>query len=266
MSDINKATFAKARSNDVMSGRCISLDTETTGLDPVNGDRIIEVGCVEILNGKVTGKNLHFYVDPEREIEYEAYKVHGMDRDRLRDLSISEDDPKQRVRTFKDRQKEFLDFIGDSPLVIHNAPFDMGFLNMEFERLGFGPGYLDKLKVFDTLHYAKNLFPGGKNGLDHLCKKYGVDNSKRDLHGALLDAELLASVFIKMVTPDNDHVIHNSLPESAKLMVNGGIVPIKKTPINPRLNERLDQLSVKADEGEIKNYREMAKNQGLEIF
>lgn len=263
MSDTNKAGFAKAKSYDVMSGRCISLDTETTGLDPVNGDRIIEVGCVEIIDGKVTGNNLHFYVDPEREIEYEAYKVHGMDRDRLKDLSA---DSNGRVRRFADRYKELERFIGESPLVIHNANFDMGFLNMEFERLGFGPNYLDKLKVFDTWHYAKNLFPGGKNGLDHLCKKYGVDNSKRDLHGALLDAELLASVFIKMVTPDNDNVIHNSLPESAKLMINGGIVPIKKTPINPRLNERLDQLAIKADDSEIKNYREMAKNQGLEIF
>lgn len=266
MSDSKKTHYGKARSNDVLSGRSISLDTETTGIDPINGDRIIEVGCVEIIDGKVTGRNLHFYVDPEREVDYEAFKVHGLDQKKLQQESIDPKDKKQRIRKFKDRYKEFEDFIGDSPLIIHNAPFDMGFLNMEFERLGFGPEYLGKQKVFDTLPYARNLFPGGKNGLDALCKKYGVDNSKRDLHGALLDAELLASVFIKMVTPDNDHIIHNSLPESAKLVMNGGIVPIKKTPINPKLNERLNQLSVKADEAETTNYREMAKNQGLDIF
>lgn len=252
---MDKPKFSRAKTEEVLSGRCIVLDTETTGLDPVNGDRIIEIGCVEVVAGKITGKNLHIYLDPEREIEYEAYKVHGLDQKRLQELSGN--------KKFKDRYQDFTNFVNGSPMVIHNAPFDMGFLNMEFERLGFGPNYLNTIPVFDTLHYARNLYPGGKNTLDALCKKYKIDNSKRDLHGALLDSELLAEVFVQMVTPKNDYLIQNSLPESAKIDVR---MPINKTPINPRLKERLDQLIVRADEDEKKRFGDMAKNQGLEIF
>lgn len=255
MEETKKPGFAKLKSSDAISGRCIVLDTETTGLDPVNGDRIIEVGCVEVFNGVITGKNLHFYVDPEREPEYEAFKVHGMDRERLIDLSGG--------KKFKDKYMSFESFINGDTVVIHNAQFDMGFLNMEFERLGFGPNYLADLGVFDTLHYARNLYPGGKNTLDGLCKKYKVDNSKRDLHGALLDAEILAEVYIQMVTPKNDHIIYDSIPKSAKIDVR---IPIEKTAINPRLSEKLDQLAVRADKSEVDSFRDMAKNRGLEIF
>ncbi|MBS3912487.1 MAG: DNA polymerase III subunit epsilon [Hydrogenophaga sp.] len=167
--------------------RQIVLDTETTGLSAENGDRIIEIGCVELLNRKLTGNNLHFYVNPERDSHEDALKVHGISNEFLRDK------PK-----FGQIADELLDYLRDAELIIHNAPFDISFLNKELERLGRPPLKTIIGQVTDSLVMAKEMFPGKRNGLDALCDRLGVDNSGRTLHGALLDAELLADVYINM--------------------------------------------------------------------
>jgi DNA polymerase-3 subunit epsilon len=167
--------------------RQIVLDTETTGLSAENGDRIIEIGCVELLNRKLTGNNLHFYVNPERDSHEDALKVHGISNEFLRD--------KPRFAAIAD---QLLDYLLDAEVIIHNAPFDISFLNKEMERLGRPPMKAVIAKVTDSLVMAKEMFPGKRNGLDALCDRLGVDNSGRTLHGALLDAELLADVYINM--------------------------------------------------------------------
>jgi DNA polymerase-3 subunit epsilon len=167
--------------------RQIVLDTETTGLSAENGDRIIEIGCVELLNRKLTGNNLHFYVNPERDSHEDALKVHGISNEFLRDK------PK-----FGSIADQLLDYLHDAEVIIHNAPFDISFLNKEMERLGRPSMKAVIGKVTDSLVMAKEMFPGKRNGLDALCDRLGVDNSGRTLHGALLDAELLADVYINM--------------------------------------------------------------------
>lgn len=167
--------------------RQIVLDTETTGLSAENGDRIIEIGCVELLNRKLTGNNLHHYINPERDSHEDALKVHGISNEFLRDK------PK-----FAQLADEILDYLAGAELIIHNAPFDLAFLNKELERLGRPPIRTHIDGVIDTLVMAKEMFPGKRNGLDALCDRLGVDNSSRTLHGALLDAELLADVYINM--------------------------------------------------------------------
>jgi DNA polymerase-3 subunit epsilon len=167
--------------------RQIFLDTETTGLSPDNGDRIIEIGCVELLHRKLTGNNLHLYINPERDSHEDALRVHGITTEFLKDK------PK-----FADIVDQFLDYIEGAEVIIHNAPFDIGFLNKELELQGRKPlaNYIDG--VVDTLVMAKEMFPGKRNSLDSLCDRLEVDNSGRTLHGALLDAELLADVYINM--------------------------------------------------------------------
>ena len=167
--------------------RQIVLDTETTGLSPDNGDRIIEIGCVELLNRKLTGHNKHFYLNPERDSHEDALKVHGISNEFLRDK------PK-----FAAVADELLEYLRDAEIIIHNAPFDVGFLNKELELLGRGPFREFVGSVTDTLVMAKELYPGKRNSLDALCDRLGVDNSGRTLHGALLDAELLADVYINL--------------------------------------------------------------------
>lgn len=167
--------------------RQIVLDTETTGLSAENGDRIIEIGCVELLHRKLTGNNLHFYLNPERDSHEDALKVHGISNEFLRDK------PK-----FGLIVEDLLDYLQGAELIIHNAPFDIGFLNKELQRLGRGPIHGVIEAVIDTLVMAKDMFPGKRNGLNALCDRLGVDNSSRTLHGALLDAELLADVYINM--------------------------------------------------------------------
>lgn len=167
--------------------RQIILDTETTGLSAENGDRIIEIGCVELLNRKFTGNNLHHYVNPERDSHEDALKVHGISNEFLRDK------PK-----FAAIAEELIEYLRGAEIIIHNAPFDVAFLNMEFRRLGL-PRVTEVVgSVLDTLVMAKEMYPGKRNGLDALCDRLGVDNSGRTLHGALLDAELLADVYINM--------------------------------------------------------------------
>jgi len=165
--------------------REIVLDTETTGLDPLNGDRIIEIGGVEIINLVPTGKVFHSYFNPEREIPADAVRIHGLTGQFLADKPV-----------FAEVVDDFLRFIADAPLVIHNAPFDMGFLNAELSRLGFEP--FPASRVIDTLFMARQKFPGAQNSLDALCKRFDIDTSSRGLHGALLDARLLAEVYLEL--------------------------------------------------------------------
>lgn len=167
--------------------RQIILDTETTGLNPRSGDRIIEIGCVEMLNRRLTGKNFHYYLNPERESDPSALAVHGITSEFLRDK------PK-----FSEIFTEFCEFVRDAEIIIHNAPFDVGFLDAELEKIGL-PVFVNHVqKVIDTLLQAKELHPGKRNSLDALCERYGILNSHRTLHGALLDAELLAEVYLAM--------------------------------------------------------------------
>lgn len=168
--------------------RQIVLDTETTGLEPASGHRIIEIGCVEILNRKLTGSRFHAYLNPEREVDAEAVAVHGLSQQFLADKP-----------RFKEIAADFLDYVSGAELVIHNAAFDVGFLDHELRRLG-GPvrAITERCTVLDTLLLARKKHPGQRNSLDALCKRYSVDNRHRDLHGALLDAEILAEVYLAM--------------------------------------------------------------------
>ena len=167
--------------------RQIFLDTETTGLSAEGGDRVIEIGCVELFNRKLTGNNLHFYLNPERDSHEDALKVHGISNEFLRDK------PK-----FAQVAQEVIDYVRDAEVIIHNAAFDIGFLNKELERVGQAPFTSQVSNVIDTLVMAKQMYPGKRNSLDALCDRLGVDNSGRTLHGALLDAELLADVYINL--------------------------------------------------------------------
>lgn len=168
--------------------RQIVLDTETTGLDPLQGHKIIEIGCVEIENRRLTGRHYHVYLNPDREIDDGAVQVHGITSEFLAD--------KPRFNQIVD---DFLAFIRGAELVIHNAPFDVGFLNHELEQAeGSHPQIEDLCNVVDTLLMARKKHPGQRNSLDALCKRYEVDNSQRELHGALLDAEILADVYLLM--------------------------------------------------------------------
>lgn len=168
--------------------RQIVLDTETTGLETSQGHRIIEIGCVELFNRRLTGRHYHQYIKPEREIDAGAQAVHGISNAMLEDKPV-----------FARIADEFLQFIGDAELIIHNAAFDIGFLNYEMNMLRPSFGSIsDRCHVIDTLLMARAKHPGQKNNLDALCKRYGVDNSQRELHGALLDAEILADVYLLM--------------------------------------------------------------------
>lgn len=176
--------------------RQIVLDTETTGLNPRSGDRIIEVGCVELVNRRLTGNNFHSYINPERDSEEGALAVHGLTTEFLSDK------PK-----FAEIANELRDYVGGAEIIIHNAPFDLAFLDAEFERLRL-PCFKDHVAVIiDTLVQAKAMHPGKRNSLDALCDRYGVSNAHRALHGALLDAELLAEVYLAMTRGQNSLTI-----------------------------------------------------------
>lgn len=166
--------------------REIALDTETTGLDPNAGHRIVEIGCVELLNHVATGEVFHVYLNPERDMPIEAERVHGLSSEFLASQPL-----------FADIAESFCDFVRDSPLVIHNAAFDMGFINAELERVGIEPIPLSR--SVDTVKMARRKFPGAQASLDALCRRFGIDLSARDLHGALLDARLLAAVYLELL-------------------------------------------------------------------
>lgn len=165
--------------------RHVILDTETTGLSANDGHRIIEIGAVEMVNLSITGRSLHLYINPERDIDAAAQEIHGLSSELLADKPI-----------FADVLTEFTEFIGDDLLVIHNAPFDISFLNAELARCGCAPLSADR--VIDTLLLAREKYPGAQASLDALCRRFSIDNKHRDLHGALIDADLLAAVFVEL--------------------------------------------------------------------
>ena len=166
--------------------REIVFDTETTGLDPLQGDRMIEIGCIELINRFPSGKSFHRYFNPEREMPDAAFKVHGLNIDFLKDKPL-----------FAHVVEELVEFLGDAPLVAHNAMFDLGFLNAELGRAG--KTLVNRERLVDTLMLARRKHPGGSNRLDDLCARYKIDNSRRTKHGALLDAELLAEVYVELI-------------------------------------------------------------------
>jgi DNA polymerase-3 subunit epsilon len=173
--------------------RQIVLDTETTGLEPKDGHRIIEIGAVELIDRRLTGQHFHQYLNPERDIEDGALEVHGITREFLQDKPV-----------FEDVAQEFLDFIEGAELLIHNAPFDIGFLDMELDLVNNPVRIESHAQVLDTLELARDLHPAQRNSLDALCRRYEVDNSSRNLHGALLDSEILADVYLAMTGGQSD--------------------------------------------------------------
>ncbi len=201
--------------------RQVVFDTETTGLSAENGDRILEIGCVELLHRKLTGRTLHLYINPERDSEEGALRVHGLTTEFLSDK------PK-----FAEVADQILDFMCDAELIIHNAAFDVGFINKELERLKRPPLASHVAGIVDTLALAKEMFPGKRNSLDALCDRLGVDNSARALHGALLDAELLADVYICLTRGQDALLITDdtgdtgSGPRAASIDLSGLHLPI----------------------------------------
>src|SRR5690349_16389498 len=166
--------------------REIVFDTETTGLDPISGDRMVEIGCIELVNRFPSGRTFHCYFNPERDMPESAFKVHGLSLDFLKDKPL-----------FEHKVEELIEFLGDAPLIAHNAMFDLGFLNAELERAK--KAVVSRERLVDTLMLARRKHPGGSNRLDDLCQRYKVDNSRRTKHGALLDAELLAEVYVELI-------------------------------------------------------------------
>ena len=196
--------------------RQIILDTETTGLNAATGDRVIEIGCVEMVNRRLTGRNLHFYINPEREIDAGAMAVHGITNEFVADK------PK-----FAEIVNEIRDYVQGAEAIIHNAAFDLGFLDMEFQRLGL-PAFREHLSGhIDTLREARQMFPGKRNSLDALCDRLGVSNAHRTLHGALLDAEILAEVFLTM-TGGQTSLSFSSEEERARQQQSEGIQRIAR--------------------------------------
>lgn len=184
--------------------RQIFFDTETTGLNPESGDRVVDIGCVEMVNRQLTGRHLHFYLNPERDMPEEAFRVHGLSSEFLSDK------PK-----FAQIVDEFLEFIRDAELIAHNAAFDVGFINAELKRCGRAPLHECVESVRDTLLMARDMFPGKANSLDALCRRLEVDNSNRGLHGAVKDAELLAEVFIRLTRGQDSLVIDDNASSSS---------------------------------------------------
>ena len=227
--------------------RQIVLDTETTGLDPKQGHRIIEIGCVEIENRRLTGRNFHCYLNPDREIDEAAIEVHGLTRQFLSDKP-----------RFKQIEDEFLEFVTDTELIIHNAPFDIGFLDSELTLSSSSNQSMDSVcTVLDTLILARGKHPGQRNNLDALCKRYGIDNTQRDLHGALLDAEILADVYLVMTSGQSSLSLREESTEAAVKFSKSRKLDPTRTPslvIRASAAElrahaaRLDEIDNKCDE------------------
>lgn len=192
--------------------RQIILDTETTGIGHEQGHRLIEIGCIEMIDRELTGRHFHQYLNPERAIDEGAFKVHGISNEFLEDKPF-----------FKDIFQELLTFIEGAELIIHNAAFDVGFLDAELGRLTWPKKIIDYCQIFDTLALAKKKHPGQRNNLDALCKRYEIDNSNRTLHGALLDAEILASVYLAMTGGQGrlfeEETVSNSAPAAADVFI-----------------------------------------------
>ena len=212
--------------------REIVLDTETTGFDPDAGDRIVEIGCIELVNHLATGKVLHIFINPERDMPQGAFEVHGLSAEFL-----------SQYKPFIDHADEIVEFIGDSPMVIHNASFDMKFLNWELRMAGRG-GLPDE-QAIDTLMIARRKFPGSPASLDVLCKRFGIDNSSRDKHGALLDSELLAEVYLDLIGKRQSAL---ALGQSAgeNLVQTGRLVGKRQTARPTKLEPRLTSEEAEA--------------------
>jgi len=205
--------------------REIVLDTETTGLDPFQGHRMIEIGCVELINRFPSGQNFHRYVNPERDVPAEAIAIHGLSAEFLRDKP-----------RFDEIVDELVAFIGDAPLVAHNALFDLGFLNAELDRAGMPP--VARERLVDTLMLARRKHPAGPNRLDDLCARYGIDNSRRSKHGALLDAEILAEVYVELIGGRQASlVLLESGRASADARHGVAAAHVRPLPLAPRLSD-----------------------------
>ncbi len=217
--------------------RQLFLDTETTGLEHKHGHRVIEIGCVEMRNRRLTNRHFHRYINPQREIDAGALAVHGISLDFLQDKPL-----------FADIAAEFLDFVRGAELIIHNAPFDIGFLNAELSRLDMAPIGTVCHGVLDTLRMAKELHPGKKNNLNVLCERYGVDNTRRTLHGALLDAEILAEVYVSMTRGQESLIIDLSNDNAGQ-----GISTEKKQDAGLRKPQHI----VRANEEELAQHEQL---------
>ena len=204
--------------------REIVFDTETTGLDPYQGDRLVEIGCVELVNGFPTGNSFHRYLNPERDMPEGAFKVHGLSREFLMDKPF-----------FADVCEDLLAFIGDAPLVAHNAMFDLGFLNAELERCK--KMLLQRDRLVDTLMLARRRYPAGPNSLDHLCNRFSIDNSRRTKHGALLDAELLAEVYVELTGKRQARLSLLDEPAGATQVIGIAVVRVRPVPLIPRVSD-----------------------------
>ena len=221
--------------------REIVLDTETTGLNPLTGDRVVEIGCIELINHIPTGQNFHRYLNPERQMPEEAFRVHGLSEAFLAD--------KPRFAEIAD---EMLDYLGEATLIAHNASFDMQFLNVELEKSGRRSL---ANRVIDTVVLAREKHPGARVSLDALCKHYGIDNSRRTLHGALLDSEILADVYLELI---GGRQVALALVEEARLPVGGPLTPRPARQRPTPLPSRLDAPQLAAHAGLIKSMGETA--------
>jgi len=234
--------------------REIVLDTETTGLDPLRGDRLVEIGCVEIVNHMPTGQVFHCYLNPERDMPQEAFAVHGLSTEFLADKPL-----------FAAVVDEFLAFIGEAPLVIHNAAFDVGFLNAELARAAratIGPE-----RLIDTLLLARRKHPGVSNRLDDLCSRYAIDNSRRTKHGALLDAELLAEVYIELIGARQAQLGLVAGPAVTRIQNTDGPRRQRPAPLAPRLSaqDRAAHAAFVATLGESALWRNYADAAEAEV-
>jgi DNA polymerase III subunit epsilon len=228
--------------------REIVLDTETTGLDPYQGHRLIEIGCVELVNRIPSGQTFHRYLNPERDVPAEAFAVHGLSVEFLKDKPL-----------FGEIVDDLVAFIADAPLVAHNAMFDLGFLNAELDRVG--KMLVARERLVDTLLLARRKHPGGPNSLDHLCGRYGIDNSRRTKHGALLDAEILAEVYVELIGARQAQLILVEAGGAAVGMEAGAaLIRLRPQPLAPRLaaDEREAHIAFVATLGESAIWRQFS--------
>ncbi|MCF6343850.1 MAG: DNA polymerase III subunit epsilon [Devosiaceae bacterium] len=223
--------------------REIVLDTETTGFKATNGDRIVEIGCIELINHIPSGKDFQTYINPERDMPDGAFSVHGLSEEFLADKPL-----------FHDIATDFLSFIDDAPLIIHNAPFDMGFLNFELKKMNIEP---IKNKIIDTVLLARKIHPGARVSLDALCKHYGVNNSHRTLHGALLDSQILAEIYLELIGGRQVglSLSENILEESQNQEINKKTINLTRT---NRLEDRISEQEEQAHKDLIENMGENA--------
>jgi DNA polymerase-3 subunit epsilon len=205
--------------------REIVFDTETTGLDPYQGDRLVEIGCVELLNGFPTGQSFHRHLNPERDVPEGAFRVHGLSREFLMDKPL-----------FAEVCDDFLAFVGDAPMIAHNAMFDLGFINAELERCK--KAAIPRERLVDTLMLARRRYPGGANKLDDLCVRYSIDLSRRTKHGALLDAELLAEVYVELTGKRQARL--GLIEATVSVSTIGApitVLQVRPAPLAPRISE-----------------------------